>query len=83
MTWVGTRNFSFCSPSRGETSTILTDDMVRKRKTGGNGNGNREDRKRKSEESVEEEEREEEALKPFARVNEMREGMIFKFVLLI
>ena len=31
LIFVGTRNFSFCSPSRGETSTIRTDDIPRLR----------------------------------------------------
>ena len=31
LIFVGTRNFSFWSPSRGETSTIRTDDIPRKR----------------------------------------------------
>jgi hypothetical protein len=29
LIFVGTRNFSFCRPSRGDTSTILTDDILR------------------------------------------------------
>jgi hypothetical protein len=33
LIFVGTRNFSFCSPSRGETSTIRTDDIARKQRT--------------------------------------------------
>jgi len=68
LTCVGTRNFSFCSPSRGETSTILTDDIARNRRTDGNAERNRkeaeeeEDEERRGrEESVEVEEEEEEA----------------------
>src|SRR5271169_3696249 len=53
LTCVGTRNFSFCSPSRGETSTILTDDIVRKRRTDEGSRKEDEERRRGREVSVE------------------------------
>lgn len=47
---VGTRNFSFCRPSRGDTSTMRTDDMLRIRRgneatRGGKEEGEEEEKK--------------------------------------
>src|SRR5271170_6313023 len=61
LTCVGTRNFSFCSPSRGETSIILTDDIARKRTTGENDDGSRREEERRGEREGSVEEVEEEA----------------------
>jgi hypothetical protein len=65
LTWVGTRNFSFCRPSRGETSTIRTD-ILRNKKRGGEDKGKVEKRK-------EAKVRGEKGMKPLAR--EEKRGM--------